>query len=104
MNDKITDEQVVGTKNHLEMMRRSHLWPKTSVLPLHKADYLTSHDLSKGGLLIDLCPPGQKWGGGDRYVFWQGANLLIGIPASAESREGNDDLLVQLVNEGWLVD
>jgi hypothetical protein len=90
----MTNEEVLRTHNDLEMMRRPVLWP-LAILPLkNPSAFRTS-----GGL-------GVLWTTGENeYVFREDVNLLKLPSLSADGgRTGGDELLVQLVEEGWLVD
>ena len=94
---KLTDEEVVKTRNDLEMMRRPHLWPGgANVLHLklwdaatrtYRAFALLSH--TKGG----------------QYVFTPKAKLdAFSEPNFAKSEVGGDVLLKKLAGNGWIVD
>ena len=92
----MTDRQVLRTRDNLEMMRRPHLWPQGLILPL-KHDELHDSGSRRIGILVF---------NGSRYSWLENASLCD--PDSWGSKppvptEG-DELLVRLVDEGWMVD
>lgn len=75
-----TDEEVYQTRDDLEMMRRTRLWPGPSLCLKMTFPKWRSAVLARNG---------------EHYVFES---------AEGEIRRGRDELLVELVKEGWLVD
>ena len=84
----MTDEQVIELRNHLEMMRRPHLWRKY-ILPL------------KRGLDVAILV---REDDSNDYAVLRNQNMLMPIPGDANWEKGGDALLVKLVKEGWEVD
>lgn len=97
---KLTDKEVLSSKDSLEMMRRPNLWPNL-MLPLVQRE-----QLYKGG---DMEGVGVLWspiieGEGEKFGFLKGHNMFMPIPKDAKWEIGGDELLVRLVKEGWEVD
>jgi hypothetical protein len=85
-----SDEEVRRTLDNLEMMRRRHLWPTEGALCLKNPDLI-----QEGGwpAFAVLFFEGERQG----YYFLPGLD-------KEKARTGGDELLRELVGEGWLVD
>jgi hypothetical protein len=100
----LTDEEVVTEGHDLEIMRRRHLWPYGSFLPLKHRVAVDSHGVCRGAILSNLIEPlNQK----QMYVFLPEVNMYS-IPAefwrdSTHYRRGGETLLFDIIMEGWIV-
>ena len=91
----MTDEEVIKTRDDLEMMKRSNLWPHT-FLPLINRRDKSDSPLGADGLLFY-----QGW---EEYYFLRNQNMFMPIPPDAKFEKGSVAMLKQLVTEGWQVD
>jgi hypothetical protein len=92
---KLSDDEVLRTKNDLEMMRRPHLWP-SSVLHLKLRD-LRAHTY-RAFALLSHTKEGQ-------WVFTPKMKMdAFSEPNFAKSEVGGDVLLKKLAETGWIVD
>jgi hypothetical protein len=100
----LTDEEVVAERHDVEIMRRRHLWPYGSFLPLKHRVAIDSHGVSRTAILSNLTePPNRK----QMYVFLPEVNIYS-IPAefwtdSIHYRRGGETLLFDIIMEGWIV-
>ena len=93
---KLTDEEVVKTRNDLEMMRRPHLWPGGRVLHLKLWD--AGARTYRAFALLSRLRSGE-------FVFTPKAKLdAFSEPNFAKSEVGGDVLLKKLAGVGWIVD
>jgi hypothetical protein len=94
---KLSDEEVIKTRNDLEMMRRPHLWPGGArVLHLKLLD-VASHTYRAFALLSHTR-------GGD-FVFTPKMKMdAFSEPNFSKSEVGGDALLKKLDAVGWIVD
>jgi hypothetical protein len=91
----MTDDEVIKSHDDLEMMRRPHLW-SLGYLPLKKRAWKFAMGQRRElGLLMS---------NGKQYQFYPGATMFE--PPTPESMPiiGGDELLVKLVDNGWIVD
>jgi hypothetical protein len=92
---KLSDDEVLRTKNDLEMMRRPRLWP-SPVLHLKLQD-LRGHTY-RAFALLSHTKEGQ-------FVFTPKMKLdAFSEPNFAKSEVGGDVLLKKLAEVGWIVD
>jgi hypothetical protein len=92
---KLSDEEVVKTRNDLEMMRRPHLW-SGGVLHLKLQD-LAAHTYRSFAILSHT-REGQ-------FVFTPKMKLdAFSEPNFSKSEVGGDVLLKKLLSVGWIVD
>jgi hypothetical protein len=102
--DTLTDDEVVTEHLDLELMRRRHLWPYGSFLPLKHRVAVDSRGISRMAILCHFnAQPKTK----ERYVFLPETNMYS-IPddlwtTSKNYRSGEETLLFELVLEGWVV-
>jgi hypothetical protein len=90
MSIPLTDQEVFVSRNDLEMMKRPHLWPN------HCCLYLKKFGGKEFGFLLEK---------NGTYAFVpENPPIEDSIPDFAHKRTGGDELLVQLIKEGWLVD
>lgn len=88
----MTDEEVIKERCDLEMMRRPHLWPNDYLFLKKPAGKLKHYQFA-------LLANDEK----DRWAIIPLRDDGNGRDLASE-RSGADELLVQLVKEGWLVD
>ena len=102
--DTLTDDEVVTAHHDLELMRRRHLWPYGSFLPLKHRVAVDSRGISRMAILCHFnAQPKTR----ERYVFLPETNMYS-IPddfwtTSKNYRSGEDTLLFELILEGWVV-
>jgi len=101
------NEKVLRERNDLEMMRRPQLWPGTIFHPEARlGGPLTNPALAlkKYALMEGIEVRRMEFA----VLIWRaGARDYCFVPdgkTEAEGRKGGDELLVALVEEGWLVD
>jgi hypothetical protein len=100
----LTDNEVVIEGHDLEIMRRTHLWPFGSFLPLKHRVAIDSHGVFRTAILYHFnAHPKQK----QSYAFLPEKNIY-NIPdefwaGSAEYRCGGETLLFEIIMEGWIV-
>jgi hypothetical protein len=80
----------------LELMRKPREWP-LALLPLVKAE---------SGLKTGvLWSPSEGPGEGKKFYFLEDGNLFDKVrPPMEEWRSGGEELLLKLIEEGWVVD
>jgi hypothetical protein len=100
----LTDVEVVAEQHDLEIMRRKHLWPYGSFLPLKHRGVIQGHGVPRTGILYKFDPePGKK----QRYMFLPEVNIYS-ITANVWTeptryRTGGEALLFEIIMEGWVV-
>jgi hypothetical protein len=100
----LTDVEVVAEQHDLEIMRRRHLWPYGSFLPLKHRVAIDQYGLSRTAILYKFDQePGKK----QSYMFLPETNIYS-IPAyvwsePARYRTGDETLLFEIIMEGWIV-
>jgi hypothetical protein len=99
-----SDEEVLAEQHDLEIMRRRHLWPYGSFLPLQHRTALDPHGVSRTAILYQFegDPRGRQ-----SYMFLPEMNIYS-IPADVWTeptryRTGGEALLFEIILEGWLV-
>jgi hypothetical protein len=90
-----TDEEVIKKRDDLEMMRRPHLWPHDRLLPLkHRSE-------KRDGWPREAV----LFAGSKGYILLMDANILaLDNVELSQGREGGDEMLQELVKDGWIVD
>jgi hypothetical protein len=102
--DTLTDDEVVTEHHDLELMRRRHLWPYGSFLPLKHRVAVDSRGIARMAILCHFhSQPKTK----ERYVFLPETNMYS-IPddfwtTTKNYRSGEETLLFELILEGWVV-
>lgn len=100
----LTDVEVVAEQHDLEIMRRRHLWPYGSFLPLKHRTAIDPDGVSRTAILYKFdTEPGKKL----TYMFLPETNIYS-IPAyvwtePARYRTGGETLLFEIIMEGWIV-
>jgi hypothetical protein len=100
----LNDEEVVAEQHDVEIMRRMHLWPYGSFLPLKHREAVDMHGMSKKAILYySNSDPRQK----RLYIFLPEVNIYSIPPAfwadSSRYRTGGETLLFEIISEGWMV-
>jgi hypothetical protein len=88
MDQSKNDEEVLRTLDDLEMMRRPHLWPTPDTLCLKNPRLVQESGWPSFAVL---------------YFDSEGYYFLPELDKK-KAREGGDELLRELIEEGWLVD
>ena len=100
----LTDVEVLTEQHDLEIMRRRHLWPYGSFLPLKHRVAIDAYGVSRTAVLYKFdMEPGKK----QTYLFLPETNIYS-IPANvwtepARHRMGGETLLFEIIMEGWIV-
>jgi hypothetical protein len=99
-----TDEEVVAEQHDLEIMRRRHLWPYGSFLPLKHRTAVNLDGVSRTAILYQFDGDPQKQ---EMYMFLPETNIYS-IPADVWTeptryRTGGETLLFEIIMEGWIV-
>jgi hypothetical protein len=100
----LTDEEVVIERHDVELMRRTHLWPYGSFLPLRHRVAVDSRGIFRTAILFHFVQTPKQ---NQMYVFLPEVNMYS-IPADfwtdpASYRNGGQTLLFELIMEGWIV-
>ena len=100
----LTDVQVVAEQHDLEIMRRRHLWPYGSFLPLKHRVAVDAYGVSRTAILYKF---DQELGKKQSYMFLPETNIYS-VPSyvwsePARYRTGGETLLFEIIMEGWIV-
>jgi hypothetical protein len=99
----LTDQEVVSERHDVELMRRRHLWPFGSFLPLKHRVAVDLYGVHRTAILYYFeGNPGER----HRYVFLPEVNMYS-IPAKfwtdpTHYRSGGETLLFEIIMEGWI--
>lgn len=92
----MTDEQVLASRDDLEMMRRPHLWPAGNyLLPLKHRSELQSNGLRRTAILFHF---------GNDFGLLEDGNILLLSPADVERINWADEHILPEINQDWMVD
>jgi hypothetical protein len=100
----LTDEEVMAERHDVEIMRRRHLWPYGSFLPLVHRVAVDGRGIPRIAILCySNSDPRQK----RTYIFLPEVNMY-NIPAAiwtdpTRYRTGEESLLFEIILEGWIV-
>jgi hypothetical protein len=101
---RLTDEEVMAERQDVEIMRRRHLWPYGSFLPLKHRVAVNAYGIPRTAVLCySNSDPRQK----RTYIFLPEVNMYT-IPAAiwtdpTRYRTGGEALLFEIILEGWIV-
>jgi hypothetical protein len=100
----LTDEEVLTECHDLEIMRRRHLWPYGSFLPLKHRVAVDWYGVPLTAVLYQFEPDTQPK---RTYMFLPEMNIYS-IPSdvwtnSTRYRTGGETLLFEIILEGWIV-
>jgi hypothetical protein len=82
----------------LEMMRNPNSWPNL-VLPMIRRETYPYDPMSKGVLWSPI-----QQDKATKWSFLRGAYLWDPIPIDAKWEHGGDELLIELIKDGWEID
>jgi hypothetical protein len=100
----LTDDEVLTEGHDVEIMRRKHLWPYGSFLPLKHRVAVDWYGVPRTAVLYQFepdTPPRQT------YMFLPEMNVYS-IPSDlwtnlTRYRTGGETLLFEIILEGWIV-
>jgi hypothetical protein len=100
----LTDDEIVIDRHDLEIMRRTHLWPHGSFIPLKHSVAVDLHGVFRKAILYHIKAHREH---SQRYVFLPGLQVRsINDDFWTEPnvyQSGGDKLLLELVGNGWIV-
>jgi hypothetical protein len=92
----ITDREVLNTCNHLEMLRRPHLWPQ-SALPLKKPELLAKNYSDENGIGVLILECGA-------YKVYLKNLFMFALESSVNDPDYVYDSPEAVLADGWIVD